>query len=126
MWQLIGKIFQKSVVYPKMSTNFSKIVRKQQLHYCNFFHVRGSFIQPNQRKFVLWFINLKILPKGLSQIYRTKITKHIYKTKYKSKYSQQNLRNVKKIICTKNTLPNNSNQTSKNTNPPNQFYQTNF
>ena len=36
---LMGKNCQNIVVYPKMSTIFSKIVRKQRLHVCEFFHV---------------------------------------------------------------------------------------
>ena len=36
---LMGKNCKKFVVYPKMSTIFSKIVRKHCLHACDFFHV---------------------------------------------------------------------------------------
>ena len=36
----------QAVVYPKMSTIFSKIVRKQRLHACNFFFVLA---QENKR-----------------------------------------------------------------------------
>ena len=39
LWALIGKNCKKSVVYPNMSTIFSKIVCKQCLHACDFFHV---------------------------------------------------------------------------------------
>ena len=35
----MGKNCKNIVVYPKMSTIFSKIVRKHCLHACNFFHV---------------------------------------------------------------------------------------
>ena len=35
----MGKHCKKMVVYPKMSTIFSKIVRKHCLHACDFFHV---------------------------------------------------------------------------------------
>ena len=41
-WRLVdinGQKLRKIVVYPKMSTIFSKIVCKQRLHACNFFHV---------------------------------------------------------------------------------------
>ena len=39
LWALMGENYKKIVVYPKMSTIFSKIVRKQRLHACDFFHV---------------------------------------------------------------------------------------
>ena len=35
----MGKNFQQIIVYPKMSAIFSKIVRKQRLHACDFSHV---------------------------------------------------------------------------------------
>ena len=39
LWALISKNWKKLVVYPKMSTILLKIVRKQCLHACDFFHV---------------------------------------------------------------------------------------
>ena len=39
MGVLMGKDCTKIVVYPRMSTIFSKIVRKHCLHACDFFHV---------------------------------------------------------------------------------------
>ena len=39
LWAFLGKNYKKIVVYPKMSTIFSKIVRKQCLHACDLFHV---------------------------------------------------------------------------------------
>ena len=38
-WVLMAKNCKKIVVYPKMCTIFSKIVSKQCLHACDFFHV---------------------------------------------------------------------------------------
>ena len=42
LWALKSKNYQKILVYPKMSTIFSKVVRKQCLHACDFFHVCSS------------------------------------------------------------------------------------
>ena len=39
LWALIGKNCMKIVVFPKMSTIFSIIIRKQCLHACDFFHL---------------------------------------------------------------------------------------
>ena len=39
LWTLMGKNAKKIIVYPKMSTIFLNIVRKQCLHACDFFHV---------------------------------------------------------------------------------------
>ena len=45
LWAWMGGNCQKIVVLPKMSIIFSKIVRKQRLHACDFFHVcpRAAF-----------------------------------------------------------------------------------
>ena len=44
MWPYLCKKCQKIVFYPKMSTIFSKIVRKHRLHACDFFHVWSRLI----------------------------------------------------------------------------------
>ena len=44
LWELMGIDCKKIVVFPKMSTIFSKIVRKHCLHACDFFHVGSNVL----------------------------------------------------------------------------------
>ena len=47
VWPLMGKNCQQILVYPKMSTIFSKIAHKQPLHACVFLHSCTSIFLPS-------------------------------------------------------------------------------
>ena len=78
MWTLIWMYYQNYAVYPKMSTIFSKNVRKQCLHACDFLHVCGTIVSERFTTFpglavrwlggqlVRWLLRMKIMITHLS------------------------------------------------------------